>query len=205
MKVSSKDKLYGLLLIGGKSSRMGVDKSTIEYHGMAQRDYLYSLLKKVCDDVFFSIHKKQPTNSKNNPKYIIDKNIYLGPFDGMMSAHIKYPEVAWLVLPCDLPFLDLDSLQQLINNRKRDKLVTAFCKTTTQLPEPLCAIWESKSFELAEKYFKKGEGASPSKFLQTIDIESIYPKDDRVLMNVNTLGEYQKVKNRINSKNNLDS
>jgi len=205
MKVSSKDKLYGLLLIGGKSSRMGVDKSTIEYHGMPQSEYLISLLKEVCYNVFLSVHTKQDAITFNDIKTIVDKNLYLGPFNGLYSAHIDHPDVAWLVIACDLPFMDLAALQFLKNNRNKYKLATAYCKNSSGLPEPLCAIWESKSFQKAEKYFKKGEGASPSKFLQTIDIKSVYPKDDRVLMNVNTLEEYQKAKNRINSKNNLDN
>ncbi|MFT5737968.1 MAG: molybdopterin-guanine dinucleotide biosynthesis protein A, partial [Maribacter sp.] len=36
----SNAKIYGLVLAGGKSTRMGVDKGLITYHGLPQRDYL---------------------------------------------------------------------------------------------------------------------------------------------------------------------
>ncbi|NNE77041.1 MAG: NTP transferase domain-containing protein, partial [Pricia sp.] len=48
-------KIYGLVLAGGKSSRMGKDKGLIPYHGMPQREYLYHLLGRVCDKTFLSI------------------------------------------------------------------------------------------------------------------------------------------------------
>lgn len=205
MKVSSKDKLYGLLLTGGKSSRMGIDKASIEYHGIPQADYLMSLLKNVCDAVYLSVQKEQDNKALPGSKYIVDKNHYLGPFNGLYSAHLEYPEVAWLVLACDLPFMDIVALRNLINNRNKEKLITAYCKKSTGIPEPLCAIWESNSFQKAESFFTRGEGVSPSKFFKTIDIECVYPKNDQVLMNVNTLEEFRLVKKKIDSKNNMGS
>jgi molybdenum cofactor guanylyltransferase len=203
--MKSNEKLYGLVLTGGKSSRMGIDKSTFEYHGMPQRDYLISLLKEVCSDVFLSVHTNGDDIALNNIKTIVDKNYYLGPFNGLHSAHMEHPDVSWLVVACDMPFLDLDALQHLKNNRNKQKSATAYCKKGSEFPEPLCAIWESNSFQKAEALFTKGEGASPSKFLQSIDIECVYPKEERVLMNVNTLEEYETAKKLIDSKNNLDS
>lgn len=197
----SNEILYGLVLTGGKSSRMGIDKSMIEYHGLPQRDYLIALLKEVCDDVFLSIHTNREAIALKNIKTIVDKNHYLGPFNGLHSAHIEHPDVAWLIVACDLPFMDLDALQHLKSNRNKQKSATAYCKKGSQFPEPLCAIWESNSFQKAEAFFTKGEGASPSKFLQTIDIECVSPKGDQILMNVNTLEEYQTAKMIIDSKN----
>src|SRR5690606_30737324 len=175
--MNSNEKLYGLVLTGGKSSRMRVDKSTIEYHGLSQSDYLISLLQEVCDDVFLSVQSKRDVEASKGIKTIADQNVYLGPFNGLYSAHKQHPDVAWLVLACDLPFLDLDALMHLKNNRNKQKSVTAYCKNGSILPEPLCAIWESNAFQKAETFFTKGEGASPSKFFQTIAFERVYPKD----------------------------
>lgn len=203
--MNSNEKLYGLVLTGGQSSRMGIDKSTIEYHGMPQGDYLFSLLKEVCDDVFLSIHSKHAALPLKDAKTILDKNIYLGPFNGLYSAYVKHPVVAWLVIACDMPFLNLDALMCLKHNRNRNKPVTAYCKKSTGFPEPLCAIWESISFQKAETFFTKGEGASPSRFLQTIDVQCVYPKNDQLLLNVNTMEEYQTAKKMMDSKHSMDN
>ena len=52
-------KLYGLVLSGGRSTRMGKDKGLINYHGIPQRDYIYNLLNEVCDETYMSIRKDQ--------------------------------------------------------------------------------------------------------------------------------------------------
>src|SRR3546814_822414 len=97
--------LYGLVLVGGKSSRMGHDKSIISYHGIPQREYLYNLLSEICDAVFLSLRADQHIG--DGLKFILDGNQYKGPYNGLMSAHHQFPHVAWLALACDLPLMDL--------------------------------------------------------------------------------------------------
>ena len=46
--------LYGLVLTGGRSTRMGRDKAALEYGGQAQADRAFDLLARVCDKVFVS-------------------------------------------------------------------------------------------------------------------------------------------------------
>lgn len=113
----SKDKLYGLVLSGGKSTRMGEDKGLIKYYVLPQREHLYHLLNEVCDDAFLSIRKDQENNISNTFNTIVDNNEFRGPYNGLLSAHKAYPNVAWLVLACDLPLIDKKALQQLIAAR----------------------------------------------------------------------------------------
>ena len=95
-------KIYGLVLAGGQSTRMGKDKGLIPYHGLPQREYLYHLLSRVCDKTFLSIRPDQK-DEIDDMEVIIDKDEYKGPYNGLLSAHKEYPEVAWLVVACDLP------------------------------------------------------------------------------------------------------
>ena len=48
--------IWGLVLAGGESRRMGLDKSAIEYHGKPHRDFLADLLKEYVAKVFISCH-----------------------------------------------------------------------------------------------------------------------------------------------------
>lgn len=186
-----KAKLYGLVLSGGKSTRMGEDKGEIAYHGIPQRDYLYQLLSDLCDKTFMSIRSEQKDDFANNVNVIIDENTYRGPYNGLLSAHNSEPNVAWLVLACDLPLIDTNVLKQLISERNSNKIATAFATKDSKLPEPLCAIWESKALSDSVAYLQAGNGTCPRKFLINADIQLVFPENDAVLMNANSKEDYK--------------
>lgn len=190
MMMKSPKTIYGLVLAGGKSTRMGQDKSLIQYHGIPQREHLYNLLEKVCDKAFFSIRKEQEAEFSKGVHLIIDKDEYRGPYNGLLSAYKCFPDAAWLVLACDLPLMDLSALQHLVRERKPDKRATAFATRESRLPEPLCALWESKGLEESITYLENGLATCPRKFLIAADTHLVYPEDERVLLNANSMEDY---------------
>jgi len=190
-------KIYGLVLSGGKSTRMGTDKGLIAYHGIPQRDYLYQLLEKICDKTFMSIRKEQEAELSSTFNTIIDENVFKGPFNGILSAHKKYPDVAWLVLACDLPLIDEKSLQELIAARKGSADATAFAQKENPLPEPLCAIWEPQALKAAVTYLEQGNGSCPRKFLINNNTHLVFPENAQVLMNANSEVEYKEAMTKL--------
>ena len=184
-------KLYGLVLSGGKSTRMGTDKALIAYHGVPQREYLYDLLHQVCDDTFISLRKEQEEALPERMQTIVDLNEFKGPYNGLLSAHKQHPEAAWLVLACDLPLMDLEALKELIFQRDNTKQATAFALKENPLPEPLCAIWEPHSFVESLSYLKAGHGSCPRKFLINSNTKLVFPKNESVLLNANSEAEYK--------------
>ncbi|AIZ42055.1 molybdenum cofactor guanylyltransferase [Cellulophaga baltica] len=189
--MTSIDKLYGLVLSGGKSTRMGTDKGLIAYHGIPQRDYIYKLLEEVCDATFLSIREDQAAAIPENFQIITDENEFKGPFNGILSAHRKYPKVAWLVLACDLPLIDVKALKELIQARDVTKLATSFALKENPLPEPLCALWEAEGLKAAVDYMNSGQGSCPRKFLIRNDVALVFPSDEKVLLNANSVSEYE--------------
>ena len=194
-------KLYGLVLAGGKSTRMGADKGLLNYHGVPQQEYLYNLLSKVCDQVFLSIRTDQQSEIPKDFQVIVDQNEYRGPFNGMLSAHKAYPEVAWLVVACDLPLLDLDTIQNLVKSRKASKLSTSYATKASGLPEPLITIWEPSGLDSAMEYLKNTESSCPRKFLINSEISLVHPERDETLYNANSLEEFEYAKTKIGISN----
>ena len=186
--------LYGLILSGGKSSRMGMDKATLDYHGKPQSEFLYELVKGYCDRTFLSIRKEQLADVSADFPYILDNDEYRGPFNGLLSAHLLFPEVAWMVFACDLPLLDTKTIELLVHNRDAKKDATALATRESGLPEPLAAIWEPKGLQKAMDYLKTSTSSCPRKFLINSDIHLLFPKDDKVLTNANSLDEYKQIK-----------
>lgn len=189
--MTSTDKIYGLVLSGGKSTRMGQDKGLIAYHGVPQRNYIYQLLDEVCDETFISIRKDQEAEIPEEFQKLIDQDIFRGPYNGILSAHQKYPNVAWLVLACDLPLIDVAALKELITKRDAGKIATAFALKENPLPEPLCAIWEAEGLKASVAYMEEQKGSCPRKFLINNDVHLVFPSDENVLLNANSETEYK--------------
>ncbi len=192
-----KTPLYGLILSGGKSSRMGNDKGLIAYHGVPQRDYLFDLASSYCESVFYSAREDQVPSFPASAPIVVDQNNYRGPFNGILSAHEAYPEVAWLVLACDLPLLTSDGLKDLVKNRDYNKLATSFSSKDSGLPEPLIAIWEPAALKAAKKYLETAQSSCPRKFLINSPITLVEPKSEQEIYNANSQEDYMTAKAKL--------
>ncbi len=183
--------LYGLLLAGGQSKRMGKDKAILVYHDQSQIKYGFKLLSGFCEKVFLSNRPEQSQRDiyKDHPQIqdIFPNNI--GPMAGILSALRAHPAVAWLVLGCDLPFVDNETLRLLVQNRNPLKTATAYLNSDGNLPEPLCAIYEPQSWFCLLRFFDSGI-YSLRKFLVSADTHLLKQPGQNELWNVNTLEEY---------------
>ena len=107
--------LYGLVLAGGSSQRMGQDKAALAYGGRLQLDRAFSLLMPRVARCFVSLREDQKNDSLRAAyPGIVDRMGGIGPAAGLLAAHDLYPDVAWLVLACDLPLLDEATLDALM-------------------------------------------------------------------------------------------
>jgi molybdopterin-guanine dinucleotide biosynthesis protein A len=104
-----------------------------------------------------------------------------------LQAH---PKAAWLVVACDLPFLNEQTLRHLVEHRDPRRLATAYKSSHDGLPEPLCAIWEPAAREPVLAYMATGKQC-PRKFLINADTLLLDLPDARALDNVNTAEEYR--------------
>ena len=191
--------LFGVVLVGGKSQRMGKDKGTINYHGKAQREYAADLLEKYCEKTFMSIRTNQIDNIDSHYGLLVDTFEGLGPYGAILSAFREYPNHAWLVVACDLPLLDDVSLKQLVTSRNSSRIATAFNSPVNEFPEPLIAIWEPRSYPVLLQFLAQGYSC-PRKVLINSDIKLIDAVRPEALMNVNNPEEVQQAKDLI--KNN---
>ncbi|MDZ7693056.1 MAG: NTP transferase domain-containing protein [Balneolaceae bacterium] len=185
--------LSGLVLAGGKSTRMHTDKTVLEYHGKPQRDHLYELLDDFCDDTFISCRQEQADEIPHDFKCITDSFLGMGPMGALLSAFRQNPDTAWLSVACDLPHLSRTSLQYLADHRNPSKIATAFNSPDSSFPEPLITIWEPKSYPVLLHFLSLGYSC-PRKVLINSDIEILEAPDPRELKNVNRPEEYEEAK-----------
>ncbi len=198
MNTRSAPPLYGLLLGGGASTRMQHDKAALDYHGEPQLLHAWRLLAAVTDRAFLSMRAEQ----KDDPlraqlPRIIDSWEPASPSAGILSAQDLHPDVAWLVLACDLPLLERDTLDTLVAARDPQRHATAFRSRFDDLPEPLCAIWEPSSRGLLAERMQAGKSC-PRKALILSDTH-LLPPPGAALDNVNTPQEFDAVRRAMES------
>lgn len=183
--------LYGLVLAGGRSTRMGQDKSLINYHGKPQREFMADLLSHLCSQVFISCRGDQVEEIGGQYPPLPDTFLGLGPYGAILSAFREHPDAAWLVVACDLPHLDEATLEQLIAHRNPAKVASTFKSPFDHFPEPLVTIWEPRSYPLLLQFMAQGYSC-PRKVLLNSPIELLVAENELALENVNKPEELEK-------------
>ena len=179
-------KIHGLILTGGYSKRMGQDKALISDGNQTALEKIYDLLRHSLEEVFVSVRADQKVEEKRSEfNLIIDQNQYSGPMAGILSAFNSYPNIAWLIVACDMPHLDKETIDQLIQNRNKEKVATLFISPKDGLPEPLCSIYEPLFFETVSNDNRLIENNSPRDTLIRMDTVLIQPKNPKSLINTN--------------------
>ena len=183
---------HGLVLAGGYSKRMGKDKSSIRYAGTTQPELTAELLRSRCSEIFLSLRKGQGNaTGLGNLNVIHDRWESAGPLVGILSAMTEHPEAAWLVIACDLPFLDGTSLDNLLAQRDPTKIATAYRSSHDGKPEPLCTIYEAHARLILDDFFAN-DIRCPRKILMQTEPLLLDPVNPRALDNVNTPEDYEK-------------
>lgn len=178
--------IYGLVLAGGESRRMGQDKALLSRDGKSQLAHIVALLDDVVDAVFVSTRAEQQGDAERGRfRQIIDQFDGIGPVAGILSALEEHPLVDWLVVACDLPNIDSETLRFLLENRSRTQLFTAFKSSHDGLPEPLCALYRPGSAAIIEAFIDEGI-VCPRKILMRSDTRLLAQPNPRALDNVNT-------------------
>ena len=119
------------------------------------------------------------------PVFVADKYDDLGPAAGILSAMETHPDVDWLVIACDLPNLDAETLEFLIANSPAEKPFSAYRSSYDDLPEPLCAIYRRGSGQIVRGFIDDGIKC-PRKMLIRSDTALLAQPDPASLDNVNT-------------------
>jgi len=134
---ASSDGVTGVLLAGGKSSRMGRNKALMTLAGQRLVDRAMTVLSSVLDDLLMVT---------NSPELYADLGVRMvpdvvagkGALGGIHSAlhHAAAPHC--LVVACDMPFLNADFLRYIVDQRAAYDVVVPIADGR---PQPLHAVY----------------------------------------------------------------
>jgi molybdopterin-guanine dinucleotide biosynthesis protein A len=178
--------LFGLVLAGGRSTRMQADKAALAYGARPQLAEAFDLVARHAERAFVSVRADQAADPLRGAyPQVVDGATGRGPIAGIIAAQAIHPGAAWLVVACDLPQLDDATLEELVRRRDPRRLATAFASRHDGLPEPLCAIYEPASREAILAHVAAHRDC-PRKFLASHDVRLLPPRPSAALDNANT-------------------
>lgn len=188
-----------VILAGGASSRMKTNKALLPFNGKPVINIMVEILKESIRDIIvvtdnpelFSIDGVRYTYDKLNYD---TKNSLVGIYSGIIEAYNDYS----LVLPCDMPFVNIKLIKYMAQRINGNDVIVPYLDG---FYEPLYSIYSKASLipilDLLEKRRYKITDVFPKLKVQLVNKDEILFFDKELLcfLNLNTLEDYERAKN----------
>ena len=137
----------GIILAGGRSTRMGQDKAQMIYHNETMLERTVKELKKVADEIILASNNKNKYNLAGLTEV---SDIYpgMGPLGGMHAGLLHAKNMYAFVVSCDMPFFRWELASFLLEKREGYDVVVPEIGGNL---EPLCAVYSKKCLDAIEK------------------------------------------------------
>ena len=145
-------KVSGIIIAGGKSLRMGTDKSLLIYRNQRFIDRAIGLLQNFTEDIIISTNDEiKAIHYKTIPDIIQNT----GPAGGLHACLPKIKNERTLVIPVDMPLLNVEVLQSLLQQADLNQKITVF-KTDERL-QMLVGLYHKDIVPLLKKHMAIGD------------------------------------------------
>lgn len=148
------DEPVGVVLAGGRSSRLGRDKATLVVGGRTLAQRAADLLGGICAEVLVADRERGVVPGLRS----VEDGPGRGPAAGLLGAARCAPGRPLLALACDLPRVPaalLGALARLAARRRADLALPR----TPRGPEPLAAVYGPKALAALVEQVAAGEHA----------------------------------------------
>lgn len=194
--------IYGLVLAGGRSRRMGKDKAELSYQADGSPQWLATakLLAPFVEKAYISIRSDQTLLGAEAipPEQLLpDAADSQGPLSGILTAMALHPSAAWLVVACDLPLLTAPVIDFLLQHRGSANAL-AYRSNFDTLPEPLCTLYEPAMKAVLERYLA-ADNRCPRKVLikEAEQVQLLDLPTAEALENANTPEDFDRLSARL--------
>ena len=133
----------GIVLAGGKSSRIGEEKGLTLFNGKPLVSYAIDTLKPLCGKLVISANNHQKKYEGYGFEVVEDQIKDIGPMGGLFTC-IKRSSTRYnIVLSCDTPFVNTGLFNYLLDGI--ENFQAAIPVHNNGLVEPLCAVYSTNS------------------------------------------------------------
>lgn len=200
-KLESQNNLIGLVLCGGKSTRMQTDKAFMVYHDQPQAYYLYNQLQPFCNHVFLSCNQNQLEQVNPLYKTIVDQEKFnnCGPISGLLSAMETAQNKSLLVLACDYPLFTINDILNLITLWKNEQQSVSFFNPETNFREPLLAIYHQNDLQKLKEFYAQGNSGLQH-FLNEINAIKLTASSYKNITSIDTKVAFETIHKQLNNQ-----
>jgi molybdopterin-guanine dinucleotide biosynthesis protein A len=110
------EKISGILLAGGRSTRMGRNKGMIRIGDLLMYQYPLRILESLCDEILISTC--QPLTIEEDHEQVCDEVPGTGPAGGIMTCLQRSSHDLNIVVSYDMPLLHADLFRLLLENAR---------------------------------------------------------------------------------------
>jgi molybdopterin-guanine dinucleotide biosynthesis protein A len=187
----------GIILVGGKSSRMGVDKAFLEINGQPMFERVLAVFRKTFSRIILIGSRKDLYSRYDLPIY---PDIYPGSSLGGLYTGLVHAEVPHIfVASCDLPFPSGAVARHLHSLREGCDGVVP---TGPDGCEPLFAVYSESCREPMRRFLEGGNycilDLYPGLNIRSVPVEQLSHLEgaERTFINVNTPEEFARAEIR---------
>jgi molybdopterin-guanine dinucleotide biosynthesis protein A len=178
------------ILAGGKSNRFGHDKAMLSFNGITLLDRIFNELLSITHDIWV-IGDRRENSVISSEKFLTDIFDNIGPLGGLFTI-LSHSSKPILLTPCDMPFLNYDHLQFLID--KYNPNYDATIAVSKAGIEPLVGFYEPHVKPLVEECIKSKIFAM-YRFIDKLDVNFVTFKDQDdvkdLFFNINSFSDYK--------------
>jgi FdhD protein len=180
------------VMAGGRSMRMGVDKTLLPVDGETLLARVVDAVSAVCAHTVVVTNRAEQIAEAGLPadtQVLIDEVSYQGPLGGLVTALKDAPDDWVLAVAADVPWLEPEVIRALWGARDGAQVVVT---VTEKGVEPLLALYHRDCLPAARRVLDSGRrrlvAMFPDLVVVELPIESLLTADPglRSLVNVNT-------------------
>lgn len=182
----NKKKITGIVLAGGKSSRMGSDKGMVQLHEKKFIEHILAAILPNVNDIIIIANNKNYTDLGYKVYEDLIKDC--GPLGGIYTGLVNSQTENNIIVSCDIPFINSDLIRHIIENIGKAEIAVPVYKGNT---EPLCAVYTKRTTTEIYNLIMGGELKIRNVLRHFITKEIHITKrlkfyNDKLLVNINT-------------------